>query len=132
MSPPDSQPSIARQARIAAMESRLDELLVSRWRDVTSRQAQLVSKVDECLRLKTTLLSATGKIDKLHVQRNGANAPHYSRLKAMQGDLKQKIDTLSEEIAAEKKAYEEDRDNSVEEKFIRDLQKLINIEIELS
>ncbi|KAL7275390.1 hypothetical protein RUND412_001668 [Rhizina undulata] len=109
MSPPDSQPSSlsARQARIAAMESRLDEF-----------------------GLTTNLASITQKIEKLDGQRNGANAPQYYRLKAMKGDLKQEIDALSVMIAAERKAYEEDRESSVEKKVIQDLQKLIDLETE--
>ncbi|KAL7275389.1 hypothetical protein RUND412_001667 [Rhizina undulata] len=132
MSPPNSQPSSlsARQARIAAMESRLDELLNSRWRDQSSRQAQLFSKEDERKSLTTTLVSVTEKIVVLDRQHNGANAPRYYRLKAMKGDLKQKINALSEKIAAEKKAYEEDSKNSeMEKKVIENLQKLIETEL---
>ncbi|KAL7275387.1 hypothetical protein RUND412_001665 [Rhizina undulata] len=129
MSPPNSQPQSSRQARIAAMESRLDELLVSQRNDQNSRKLQLFSKKKELvINLMTTLASVNEKIEALDGQPDGDNTPQYSRLKSTEGDLLRKMDKLSENIANEKKAYEEDRENSVDGKIIRNLQMLIEFE----
>ncbi|KAL7275392.1 hypothetical protein RUND412_001670 [Rhizina undulata] len=131
MSPPDlTQRQSARQARTnAATESRLNKLKASQWEDQSSRQAQIFTKEIELVNLTTALALVTDKIADLWRQPNGTSAPHYYRLKATKGDLKQKIEALSEKIAAEKKAYEEERENSVEENFlekvIQNFQKLI-------
>ncbi|KAL7275388.1 hypothetical protein RUND412_001666 [Rhizina undulata] len=130
MSSPDSQPQSARQARIAVMESYLNELVISGWKGQGSRQAQLFSKVNERMDLTTTLASVNEKIKEVDAQpANDADASQYYSLKATKGKLQQKIYALSIKIAAEKKAYEEDIVNSVEEKVIRNLQMLIDDEL---